>query len=332
MNQYDHYVAVDWAQRNMAIARMTNKSGKIKTIDVPSDIGELKVYLKNLKGTINLTFEETDTAQWLYTELSDYADKTIVCDPYRNKLLSEGPKTDRIDAQKLVRLLRADLLKEVFHTGDDFIYLRKIVSGYGDVVKAGVRLKNQRSALFRARGKSKKDKFLDHPMESFVLKGIDRGIESYEREKSRYEREFHKSIKKYPMVKRLKSIPGIGLIGAVKTAAIIIDPARIKSSGRMLSYCGLIRLDKISGGRSYGSKRPRYSRELKAVFKTAALSVIQGKENPLRDYYEYLIRKKGYADYNARHKVARRIALIAWGVLKSGKNFDPRRLRCNDSL
>ena len=39
---YDHYIAVDWAQRNMAIARMTSKSKKITTIDVRSDIADLK--------------------------------------------------------------------------------------------------------------------------------------------------------------------------------------------------------------------------------------------------------------------------------------------------
>ena len=38
---YDHYIAIDWALENMAIARMTKKSNKITAIDVPSDIGDL---------------------------------------------------------------------------------------------------------------------------------------------------------------------------------------------------------------------------------------------------------------------------------------------------
>ena len=113
----------------MAMARMTEKSNDIKVIEVPSSIKELQVYLENLKGTICLTFEETSTSQWLYTELKDYVEKIIICDPLRNKLLSEGPKTDKIDAKKLVILLRAGLLKEVFHSGEKFIDLRKIVSG-----------------------------------------------------------------------------------------------------------------------------------------------------------------------------------------------------------
>jgi hypothetical protein len=31
---FNHYVAVDWAMSNMAIARMTEKSNDIKVIDV----------------------------------------------------------------------------------------------------------------------------------------------------------------------------------------------------------------------------------------------------------------------------------------------------------
>ncbi len=108
---YDHYIAIDWSIINMAIARMTKKSNKITVIDVPSDIAELKVYLKNLKGTKILTIEETTTAQWLYTELKEYVDKILICDPLRNRLLSEGPKTDKIDASKLVQLLKANLVK-----------------------------------------------------------------------------------------------------------------------------------------------------------------------------------------------------------------------------
>jgi hypothetical protein len=138
---YDHYIAIDWSIENMAIARMTKKSNKITAIDVPSDIEDLQVYLKNLRGTKILAIEETTTSQWLYTELKEYVDRLFICDPNRNKLLNEGPKTDKIDASKLVQLLKAGLMKEVYHSTDKFLYLRRIVSGYEDLVKAGVRLK-----------------------------------------------------------------------------------------------------------------------------------------------------------------------------------------------
>ena len=41
--------------------------------------------------------------------------KIVVCDPRRNALLKEGNKSDRIDARKLAELLRANLLRSVYH-------------------------------------------------------------------------------------------------------------------------------------------------------------------------------------------------------------------------
>lgn len=334
MNQtYDHYIAVDWAQTNMAIARMTGRTHRIVSIDVPADVKELQLYLSCLKGSKILTIEETTTSQWLYTELRHWVDDLIVCDPYRNHLLQEGAKTDRIDAEKLVQLLRANLLKPVFHTGDSFIYLRKFVSGYEDVVKAGVRLKNQRAALFRAVGKEKTETVLERPAEKFVLEGIDRGIEAYEKEKYRYEEEFDRIGKKYQAVKNLDTLSGIGAINASKIAAIVVDPRRFKDRGHFLSYCGLIKLEKISGGKSYGKKNPRCCRILRGVFKTAAFSIVakgDNKKNPLNNYYHYLIREKQYSPQTATCALARRIAVLAYGILKTGKKFNPEILTCRN--
>jgi hypothetical protein len=320
---FNHYVAVDWAMSNMAIARMTLKSNKINVIDVPTDIKELQFYLKNLKGTICLTFEETTSSHWLYTELKESVDKLIVCDPYRNKLLSEGPKTDKIDASKLVQLLKADLLKEVFHTNDKFIELRKLVSGYDDVIKSGVRFKNQRSALFRANSKNhKKESDLKSNTENFVLKGLNDQISKYEEERKRYQQEFKKLEKKHAEIKRVSGIPGIGTINAVKIVSRVVDAHRFKTRNNFLSYCGLIKLEKISGGKSYGKKNPRYCRMLKSVFKMGTLASIDGT-NQFADYYKHLLKDKNYSERMARNAVSRKIATVAYGVMKNDKKYEP---------
>jgi transposase len=324
---FDHYIGLDWAQNNMAIAKMTPNSTRATVVNVASSLKDLQIYLSHLKGRKILTFEETTTSQWLYVELKDCVDEILVCDPYRNHLLSEGAKTDELDAIKLVQLLKANLLKPVFHSAEGYIDLRKLVSGYEDVVKAGVRLKNQRSSLFRAQGKAKTEKNLPHRMESFVLEGLDHSIEAYESEKSRYEQEMAKQRRKYVMIRNLDGIFGIGVIAAVKIAARVVDAQRFENKGKWLSYCGLVRHEKLSGGKSYGWKGPRYCRTLKSVFKTAALSVLHGKSrNCFKDYYEFILKDKQMADYDARHAVARKIAVIAWAVMKSGKVFDPEKM------
>ena len=187
-------------------------------------------------------------------------------------------------------------------------------------------MKNQRSSLFRAKGQDKKEKSLNDPIEKFVLEGLDEDIASYEKRKKHYEEEMGKISKKYLVIRNLDTVPGIGLVGAIKIAAIVVDPKRFQKKGQWLSYCGLIQHEKMSGGRSYGKKDSRYCRTLKSVFKSAALSVIGGNTtNNFKDYYEELLAKEGSAEHNARHAVSRRIAILTLGVFKSGKPFSLKR-------
>ena len=314
---YDHYIAIDWAISNMAIARMTKKSNKITVIDVPAKIDELKVYLKQLKGSKVLTFEETTTSQWLYTELKDLVDRIVVCDPHRNKLLNDGPKNDKIDASKLVQLLKADLLKEVFHSNDVFLYLRRLVSGYEDLIKAGVRLQNQRSSLIRACGG--RDVV---GQDAFVLDCLNRQIQVYSEEKAAYEKKFKSLAKKHPSIRHQDSLPGIGHINAVKIVARVVSPYRFADKGHFWSYAGLIKHEKISGQRSYGKRTPRYSRQLKDAYKTGTKAAIKGN-NPIGDYFRFLVEEKGEPEYDARHKACRRLAVLSLGVFKSGRPYQP---------
>lgn len=325
MEKYNHYVAVDWAQKNMAIARLTPQAKKPDVIDVPASVRDLKLYLNALTGSKILTVEESSTSQWLYTELVDHVDEIIICNPLRNRLLSHGPKNDIIDASKLVLLLRNNLLDPVFHSSSEYFQLRKLTSGYGSVIKNGVRLKNQRAALFTSVGKNKKRDSLKNDYEKFVLAKFDELINANEKQVDSFVAEFKKIKKTNSLIKNLTTIPGIQERSAVKLLAVVIDPQRFSDKGKWLSYCGLVTHKKMSGGRSYGKRPPQYSREAKSVFKIAAMACIHlcKEDSPFRRYYD-LLRSKGTAEYNARHAVARRIAVITLGVMKNNKPFEDR--------
>ena len=126
--------------------------------------------------------------------------------------------------------------------------------------------------------------------EQFVLECLDRQIEAYEKDKQGYEMQFTKLARSYPEIRHQKSLPGMA---------------------------------KISGGRSYGKRNPRYSRQLKSVYKSGVLAAIGGN-NPINDYYNSLIQD-GYAQHNARQKACRRLAILSLGVFKSGKRYQPDR-------
>jgi len=316
---YEHFLAIDWSMKVMAVAHMTRCSKEPKMFERPSNLQELKAYIDSLTGRKVLAIEETTTAQWLYLELVHHVDRIIICDPYRNRLLSDGPKTDKIDAGKLCKLLHAGLLKEVFHSASKLYELRCLVSAYEDVVKSGVRLLNQKFCLEQGH--------FDKGLHSeFILDHINKNIDLYHTNKKNYENKFIELSKHNSLMRNIMEVTGIGIIGAVKIMAIVVDAHRFPKSGKYLSYCGLVEHEKMSGGRSYGRRRPRFNHTLKSVYKLAAMAAISGGNNPIRQYYDMLLAK-GFAEHNARHAVARYIARVTYGMLKTGKRYEPYQVR-----
>jgi transposase len=319
------YIALDWAQKNMAIAIAKNSEEPIVT-DQPTSLKRLKDIIEDLDGEKIMTLEESSTAQWLYVELYELVNKLIVCDPYKNKLLSYGPKNDKIDALKLLQLLRGGFLKPVFHSTEIPIKLRKLASYYIDLIKETVQLKNQRSAIYLAQGFSRKEKQeqkIDGE-DKFVLDLIEQRISLCEEQRQKYVELFQEKCKTVPLIKNIYSIPGFGEINAVKLAATVVNANRFPDKSAWLSYCGLVRLQKMSGGRSYGSRIPRHSRLVKSIFKSAALATM---DNHFKDFYQSLIIKKNYPAFNARHALARRIAIITYGVMKSNQSYQAERIK-----
>jgi len=325
-HKYDYFIAIDWSQKNMAIATLRKDLDNPKITDVDSDVENLKAYLSSLKGRKIVTIEETTSTHWLYIELYEYVDKILICDPYRNKLLSDGAKTDKLDAGKLSLLLRGGLLKEVYHSLERTYELRQLVGDYEQLVKFGVRILNEKSAIYRAIGKSYKElEKIEDKTIKWIIGKKDERIALYLSQKVEYENKFREIVKGNKDLRNLISVTGIGIIGSVKILSSVIDARRFETGGRYLSYSGLVKHQKMSGGRNYGNRKTRYSRRLKAVYKAAAMSVISGN-SPLREYYDSLLGK-GISEDKARNQLARRIAIITYGMLKTGTRYEPYKWR-----
>jgi len=332
---YHNYIAIDWSQVNIALARSTQKQYEPQVhLWNRSDIRIVKDYLSSISGSIILTIEETTTSHWLYVELKDYVDRIIICDPFKNRLLSDGPKTDKIDAKKLCYLLRAGLLKEVFHTTDRLYSYRQLLSAYNDLKNMGVRLQNQRSAIYRAKGFTYDKKKLgeykkqldDSDYSKYITNWQDEMIDNYFIDKQNFEQKIAAVVKKETIMKNLSRISGIGTISAFEIVSVVVQANRFKNKGHYLSYCGLVLHEKTSGNKSYGKRKPRYNRILHGVYKRAARVAIHGKNNAIYNYYEYLI-KKNLTHKQASLMVARYIARVSFGMMKSGQKYEPYRWR-----
>jgi transposase len=328
---YDHYIALDWSLDNVTIARMRSTSSRPKVKKLDSEVRLVKEYSQKCYGRKILCLEETTGSHWLYVELKDYFDKILVCDPYRNRLLSEGAKTDKIDAIKLCQLLRSGMLKEVYHSLDQDYDLRKLVSAYEDWKKFGVRFKNQKSALYRPLGLQYKEDSLDenNDLLKFIENHQESAIALYETRKKEYEQLFRNLRRRKGLVSNLTAIPGISNISAVTIYSKVIDASRFENKYKYWSYCGLVKHEKESGNRSYGKRKPRYCRKLKSVYKSAALAAIGGK-NDIRDYNDYLL-SLGISIRDARTAIARYISKVSYGMLRNKSKYIPYQWRKSEA-
>ncbi|MDQ3194369.1 MAG: transposase [Bacteroidota bacterium] len=324
---YNHYIALDWSQLNFSLASMRANSSRIKVEEHYSDLKLLKQCLKKIPGTKILTIEETTSTHWLYVELKEFVDRILICDPYKNSLMKDGPKNDRIDAEKLCSLLRNGSLKEVFHSMDKSYEIRKLVSAYEDLIKSSVRIKNQRSSMFLSEGKDhKKEKLLlDSPIKKFVTEKQNLSIEHISETRKEFEKMFKKIEKENQTIRQLIKISGIATKTAVTIYSVVVDASRFQNKYKYYAYCGLVMYRKDSGGRNYGKRKVRHSKLLKRSYKIAANAAIGGN-NDIREYYEYLMEKNlSYED--ARNQIARYIAKVSYAVMKYKTDYRPYQWR-----
>jgi transposase len=70
-------------------------------------------FLRGQRGTLHIAFEEGTYAAWLDDLIRPHVANVVVCDPRR--IVTQGNKTDKIDAKRLAELLRTKALTPVYH-------------------------------------------------------------------------------------------------------------------------------------------------------------------------------------------------------------------------
>ena len=105
----DKYMGMDVHQATTVVA-VIDAEGKIvlETI-VATAAAPIRRLIESISGAVHITLEETTQAEWLYELLQGFVAEVVICDPRRNRLLSEGSKGDKADARKLAELLRTGM-------------------------------------------------------------------------------------------------------------------------------------------------------------------------------------------------------------------------------
>ena len=125
--------------------------------------------------------------------------------------------------------------------------------------------------------------------------------------------------------KRLRTIPGIGIIGATAIAAIVTDPKAFRSGRDFAAWIGLVpRQDSTGGKQKLGPISKQGDRYLRRILVVGAHSVLRrAKQNPER--YPWLTRLLARRPFKVvAIALANKMARVAWALLAKGGSYRPR--------
>jgi transposase len=342
------YVAFD-VHKSTISAAVLNLQGELMTQAViRTDAVAVRDFLRGLSGQLHLTFEEGTSAQWLFELTRPLVSKLVVCNARHSS--SPGNKNDKLDALRLAHLLRAGLLKAVYHGSASTETLKQLVHCYDSLTQDTTRVMNRLKALFRSRAiacsgrdvyysrnrcewlaKLKEGGLLIRA--EFLYKQLDH-LRSVRRDAKKAMLE---EARRHSAFKKLCGVPGLGPVRVTQVIAAVGSPHRFASRRQFWAYCGLSVVTRTSSDYEYegGLVRRRrtaaktrgltreYSRRLKLVFKAAAIEA--QKDEQIKSIYTRQV-EKGIRPEMARLTVARKLAAVTLRVWKSGEAYDESKL------
>jgi transposase len=107
-------------------------------------------FLRGLRGSLHVTFEEGACAAWLHDLLKPHVAQVLACDPRKNALGKVGNKNDRDDARELAELLYRNKLKPVYHGEHGIRTLKELARSYLALTRDLTRVMSGLKAIYRS--------------------------------------------------------------------------------------------------------------------------------------------------------------------------------------
>ena len=246
------YIGLDVHKEAISIVVLNDAGKLVMDSIVETKAVSLVQFLNGLRGQLHVTMEEGTWAAWLYDVLKPHVAEIVVCNPRRNALLKEGSKSDRVDARKLAELLRAGMLRPVYHGENGLRTLRELARSYQVINKDMTRVMNRLKAIYRGWGipcggtRVYAPRYREEWLQKIKEAGVRRRAELFYQHldgvqnlRRQVRRDFLAESRKHKPVKVLRQIPCIGPIRAALLLAIIQTPHRFRSKRQLWTYCGL---------------------------------------------------------------------------------------------
>jgi len=256
------HVGLDAHYRTSTVCILDRHGRKIKHETIRGGREKLLARLDAIGSPFEICFEASCGYGPLYDELARRARRVVMAHPGQLRLIFRSKrKNDRVDAEKIAKLLYLDEVPAAHVPSEDVRQWRELIEFRRRLVDRQTACKNQIRALIRGQG-------WQAPRSLWSRKGLawlagrdwptplaavrcDVLLEDYRsnREKiGRVTRMLDRIGGRHPGVLLLRTIPGVGARTAETIMAYIDDPRRFARPSQAAAYFGLVPCQDASAG------------------------------------------------------------------------------------
>jgi transposase len=259
-------VGLDVHATKIVAAALDVETGELRSFRLPGDVLEATGFCSGLQRPVRVTYEAGPTGYGLARELERRGIECVVCAPGKiPRAASDKIKTDKRDAEHLVRLLLAGKLHAVRVPGAEEEALRDLVRAREDIRVDLMRARHRLSKLLlrhglRFDGRAWTERHaqwlaqieLGHAPAQAALLDYRGGVDALVHRRDGLEHAILAVLPESgwaPTVGRLRCLRGIDTLTAVGLCCEIGDFARFGKAGQVMSFVGLVDSEDSTGQR-----------------------------------------------------------------------------------
>lgn len=327
--------------------KVTVMAGDIvhKTFSSPPQVDKLHSYLKTHFPGANYysAYEAGFSGFWLHRELTKLGINSIIVNPADIPTTDKErkQKEDQRDSRKIAKTLQAGQLKGIFIPSESVLQDRILLRTRDAIIKDLTRNKNRVKSLLYYQGIPYPERFnasSSHWSKQFIewldkiefqyngRSGLDALLAMVNNQRSlllkitRQVRELSKTAQYKRNVDLLVSVPGIGVLTAMKLLTELERIDRFKNFAQLCSYVGLVPSTNSSGENEITSGiTPRNNLRLRSALVESAWIAVR-TDPALSSCYHKLSNR--IASNRAIIRIAKKLLNRAVHVLRTGEEYE----------
>jgi transposase len=337
------YVGLDVSGKSLVAYAVNERKQRVFAGEHPASRAGLRTLLRQVGvGPKLVAFEAGNQLKWIAETLKKLDGVQVhVVHPNEVKWITESRgKTDRVDAKKLAELARAGILPRAVHVVEGPVReLRELVSARQQLQRKRVALINTIRGYVYQEGHRLPEQFVTGPTWAAKLARLPVSaplrliLETFMTSIAALvaaEQQLTQRLVaiEEPRCSLLESVPAIGPVASRVLVSALDEARRFDDQKAVANYGALApTIDQSGAVRQLGRINRDGRGEVRRVLLQCAHTVVRMKSQgakPLQQFFTRVMRRRGKKI--AVVALARKLLTTAYGVLKSGQPYDPRKL------